>query len=187
MYAKELIDKLSDYESRSGMMTIAKTKILKSEVESATDWMNVFYKNIPLKIRCYVIRNNITFENVPKCPMCGNPSAYDKEWNNSFRTYCSDKCSKQRERLSDYARECLTSYDCLYQKRIVEKISYDNIGSILGCSETPVIRAIKEFNVTDISLRGKSDKATEYQKSRVENNRNKINAIKLEEVLRRNK
>jgi len=180
-------DLIKNYESRSGMMTIAKTISIKAEIESNTAWMDECYSKIPLKIRCYVIHNDITIDNVPKCPICGKPAAFDKEWNNSFRTYCSDKCSKQRERLSDYARECLNNYDWLYQKRIVERVSYDNIGKILGCSETPVISAIKSLNVTDISLRGISDKAVEYRENKVINNRNKLENIKLTDLIRKNK
>jgi hypothetical protein len=162
MYSSELIDLVSKISDKKYMISLSLNKTNRDLIEHETAWMNEFYPKLPLKIRCLTINLEYTETTFPKCTSCGKPVSYDKQYNNSFNKFCSNKCAIQREHISQNAREKLNNYDWLYQKRIVERISYKSIGELLCCSEYPVSNACKLLNIPIIKLNESSTDVKHY-------------------------
>jgi len=104
-YEPKVLQLIHKFEDKRVMISLSLNKEARKIVEEATSFMDIFYKKLPLKIRCLAIRNDWTQENFPKCPNCGNPVSYDKEYQSSFNTFCSDNCSKEHGRLSKETKD----------------------------------------------------------------------------------
>lgn len=152
MYTPELVVLANSSANKSTMIKLSLNKESRILIENATSWMETFYKNIPLKIRCVAILSGYTANSFPKCKNCDSPVGYDKEYQASFNLFCSNKCAKSYGRLPEHTKECLSSYDWLYNKRIVERLSYHSIGELLKCSEVPVKKACSELNIPIVKL-----------------------------------
>ena len=150
MYSEEVIklatDALAD-DTKSTMVVLSKSDSNLNKILSETSWMNSFYKDLPLKIRCITIVSGYDKESYPKCNNCGNPTGYDKEYNNSFNRFCGDKCSKTYGRLSDNVREKLYSHEWMYDKRVKLGLSFRSIGKLLGISDFTVIKSCKNLGI----------------------------------------
>lgn len=147
MHSSELVNMIGDINNKSNMIKLSLNKTNRKIVEEATAWID----NIPLKVRCIIITSGYTENTYPKCLNCGNPVIFNKAYN-TISKYCSDKCVREYGRMSAHTKECLGSYDWLYQKRIVEKVSYSDIGMLLGCSEPTVTKAIKLLRIPLVRL-----------------------------------
>lgn len=132
---KELVKRIND---KKYMISLSLNKPNRHLIEEATQWMDGYYKIIPLKVRCLAIQNDYTAETFPRCPNCGKPAAFEKAYIKTFNEFCSDTCSKEFGRLSKDIKEKLNDKDWLWEKRITEQMSYENIAELLGCSVTPV-------------------------------------------------
>lgn len=152
-YSKEAVNiAMTAMTNKSLMMKLALNKSNRHIIEETTSFLHIQFPIIPIKFRCWLIINDIDESNYPKCGHCGKFASWDKEYSVSINRFCSDKCSKVHGRLSSAVKEKLADYDWLYQKRIVERMSVLNIGILLGCSEIPVSRAIKELKIPKIKL-----------------------------------
>lgn len=122
----------------------------KQQILDITAWMDDFYPKIPIKIRQLSISNNYTANTFPRC-CCGKPVGYDKVYRNKFNQYCSDECSKKyRQRLPKSTIDKLSDYQWLYNKRIVEKLSWESIAIELQCSVTPIKLACKKLKIPSV-------------------------------------
>lgn len=151
-YSDEIQKIVSNIHDKKYMISLGKNVINKNLILNATQWMDTLYPIIPLKIRCLAIQLNYTKDTFPKCPNCESHVGFQKEYCNGFNKFCSDKCSKEYGRLPQEAKEKLNDFDWLYSKRLIEKLSYENIGVLLNCSEIPVKRACKKLNIPNIRL-----------------------------------
>ena len=61
-----------------------------------------------------------------------------------------NRLSKPKTRLTEETYKKLDSYEYLYDARINRKLSYENIGKELGCSEIPVKKACKELGIPKV-------------------------------------
>jgi hypothetical protein len=61
-----------------------------------------------------------------------------------------NRIEKPKTRLSDETYKKLNSYDYLYDARINRKLSYENIGKELGCSEIPVKAACIALDIPKV-------------------------------------
>ncbi len=130
---------------------------LKDEIINATLFMNEF-KAIPsLRIRCKVILNGYTKDTFPKCRKCDEPVCYHDE----IHEFCSPQCSRSYGSLSEEVKQKLQS-EWLYEKRINQKMSYDNIAYELGISHIAVKKACKDMKLPMVRY-NESDYATQLK------------------------
>lgn len=176
---KKLIEEVkSRLNDKSFMISLSLSPKLKSKIEEYTSWMNDFYVKLPLKIRCLAIHLGYNEYTFPRCSECGNPVSYDKEYGKRFNQFCSDSCSKASGRLTQEQRLKLDDYSWLYQKRMVEKLSFDDIALELNCSITPVKKAIKSHKLPDV-------KYNESNSLTLSNLRNKEWLIEQHQIMHR--
>lgn len=145
MYSLEIKELANHTDNKNFMISLGCSKLKKQIILDATSWMN---EKTPLKIRCLAIQNNFTKETFPKCPSCGKDVGYDKAYNNHFLKFCSNDCSSKFSKLPKE----LNDRDWLYQKRVVEKLSYSSIGTLLGCSGFPVTQKCREYDFPRFKL-----------------------------------
>lgn len=152
MYSNSIIEIVQQIDDKKYMIKISLNKNIREQIENETKWMNEFYNKLPLKIRCLAIKLGFTEDTIPKCPTCGNPVTYEKEWQKSFATFCSDKCSKTHGRLTEKQKEQLNDKNWLYDLRINKRLSYLDIGTMIGCSELPVRDACIKLDVPMVKM-----------------------------------
>ncbi len=115
-----------------------------------TNWYTEIYPKTPTKFLDYIKQNDITPENCPKCPVCGKYASYDKAYSNKFIKFCSDKCSKDHGRLTDFQKTKLNDKDWLYLQRIDLRRSYHDIGNELGLSVIPIKKYCKIHEIPSV-------------------------------------
>ena len=158
MYSKELKEICAKTTDKRFMISLSLDKTRKAPIEEATEWMNKHYRKISLKDRCFFVKNDITEDNVPKCPQCGNPVCIDKSYGLILNKFCSDKCSKAYGRLSEISKQRLLDYEWMYLHRIEKEMAYDSIGEILNCSSEPVRRACVNLGIPLVRMNESSVK-----------------------------
>lgn len=135
---QNLIEKLDSNNIDNLTLSISKDQNIiniKTEVVNSTKFLDDI-QSVKIGFRVYCIRNGIT--EIPKC-YCGSNCVPNKADNNKgFTKYCSDYCKKHAPQISQYAIDKLQDRDWLFEKRIVEKLSYLAIGNLIGTSEQPV-------------------------------------------------
>lgn len=153
-YSEQVLKLIDGFENKSQMIKLALNKEARHIIEKETSFMDEFYKKLPMKIRCLAIRNDWSQENFPKCPNCGNPVSYDKEYQSSFNSFCSDKCSKEHGRLPQDIKNKLLDKEFLYDLRFHKKMSYTGIGKIIGVSELSVRKycELHKFPMVDMKM-----------------------------------
>jgi len=130
------------------MIKLSLNKEAKSKILEATKWMD---PKVPLKIRALVIKDGLTSETFPKCRICqASPVTYDKLYQKHLLDVCGSDCGRKERRLSKQSYECLKSYEWLYEQRFVNRKSFEDIASELGCSPHPVRQAAKRLGVPEI-------------------------------------
>jgi hypothetical protein len=145
-YSSDIVELARYSYDKKSMISLSLNKINKTKIIEVTSFMDSFYPIIPLKIRCLAILNNYNEYSFPKCENCGSPTGFDKEYQNSFNRFCSDKCSKEFGRLPIETKKKLSDYVWLYEKRITEHLTYDAIGNLFGISHVPVVAACKKLD-----------------------------------------
>jgi hypothetical protein len=177
MYSNEILELAAASKDTSMMIRLSLDKINRQKIIEATAFMDSFYPKIPLKIRCIAIIQSYNESNFPKCKNCDSPVGYDKEYNNSFNTFCSDKCAKDYGRLPDDIRGKLNDPDWLYQKRIHDRMPYQTIADELGVSDykvksacialgIPLLRYNESTSEVLVKLQDKEFLEAEYSKGK---------------------
>ena len=139
--------------NKSYMISLALNKEIKSAILQFTKWMP---SDTPLKIRALVIHLGYSQETFPFCSVCKTKHVtYEKEYQKSFTDYCGTQCSKKRQlRLSETARLKLNDKGWLFDQRINQSKSIEDIASIVGCSAQPIIDALKRFDIPKFKFNG---------------------------------
>ena len=147
MYNQNLVDWCSK-------ITPIKLSVTKTPEE--LDFKNQLFKETqfldnlipPLKLRYYCVFNNI--KNIPKC-VCGQSVTYNKAYpNKGFNEYCSDYCRKNNRSLKRSFLSFLKDKEWLYEQRITQQKSKEQIAEELSCSITPINKWLKIHNIPDV-------------------------------------
>lgn len=139
------------FDDKKKMISLSLNKTQRQNIVNATAWMDKYFSKIPLKIRCLVVKEGYDEISYPRC-VCGKPTSFDKEYNDHLNEFCSDKCRKARQRLSDQATARLNDREWLWQRRMVDQRAITDIAAELGCSITPIKNALKRFDIPTIRL-----------------------------------
>lgn len=138
----DLINIIQNNWNKSSFIKISLNKDIRKEIEESTSFLNKYYKNPPLRTRAYVLINHIDENNIPKCKCgCGEVCAIDRTYTeNGFRLYANSNCSRVSSKICKNVKSKLENYDWMYQKRIIEKESIENIAKELKISTSPVYK-----------------------------------------------
>jgi len=146
----ELKDIIENNWGKNEFMSLSLNKDFRDSIIKHTSFLDKYYQKIPLRIRSYVILNNLTEFTLPKCS-CGKPSALDITYPiNGFRTYCGSECSRKNKTIEKEALEKLKDKDWLYDQRITNQKSIELIGKELGVSHIPVQKWIRHHGLDDM-------------------------------------
>jgi predicted DNA-binding protein YlxM (UPF0122 family) len=144
MYSDDVILLSEAVNDKSKMIKLSLSED-KNKILDATKWFDSFTIQPSLRIRCLAILNGITEHTFPKCKCCGANVSYHDE----FKSFCSPSCSRKHGHLSDDVKEKLQG-DWLKEKRIQDRLSYDNIASLLGISHIAVKRACIKMGLPEV-------------------------------------
>lgn len=152
MYSESLIEFLKNNWDKSSFISISLNSAIKKQIEQETRFLNSYYDNIPLRTRAYVIVNQITENNIPRCKCeCGRVCSIDKSYTiNGFRTYANSDCSRKSKTISKEAKSKLENYVWLYDQRITQKKAIEQIGIELNISTIPVTKYLKFHKLHDL-------------------------------------
>jgi predicted transcriptional regulator len=152
MFKMNLVQYLEENWNRSSFIKVSLNKNIKNKIELETSFLDKYYKNPPLRTRAYVIVNSITEENLPKCKCgCGKVCAIDKTYaENGFRLYADSNCSRKDKTISKNAKSKLENYEWIYEQRITQKKSIEDIAKQLEISTVPVVKYLKKHDLKDL-------------------------------------
>lgn len=146
------------------MIKLSLNQELKNNIIEATNWLHI---STPLKIRALTINKGYTQETFPKCKCCNNYVTYDKAYQNSLNTYCSSECSRSdKKRLSVDTYNKLNNYEWLYEQRIVQQKSFEELAVELNCSPIPVKRACKILKIPHVRYNESNSLIKSYLKNK---------------------
>jgi transcriptional regulator with XRE-family HTH domain len=148
----ELKKYLNENWDKSKFIQISLNKSIKTEIENQTEFLNKYYDNIPLRTRAYVIVNSITEETIPKCKCgCGTVCGIDKTYTeNGFRLYANSTCSRKDKTIDKNAKLKLEDYNWIYDQRVVNKKSIEDIANQLNISTIPVVKYLKYHKLNNL-------------------------------------
>lgn len=148
----ELKEYLNQNWDKSSFIKISLNKDLKSQIENSTKFLDKYYNNLPLRTRAYVIVNSITEETLPKCKCgCGEVCGIDKTYTeNGFRLYANSTCSRKDKTIDKNAKSKLEDYSWIYNQRIIQKKSIEDIANQLNISTIPVVKYLKYHKLNDL-------------------------------------
>jgi transposase len=144
-----LIQHLQENWDKSNFIKISLNKSLKEQIEENTVFLNSYYSNIPLRTRAYVLVNDITEQSIPRCKCeCGEVCAIDKTYTeNGFRLYANSNCSRKSKTISSESKNKLDNYEWIYNQRIIQKKSIEQIAKELSISTIPVVKYLKKHKI----------------------------------------
>ena len=148
----ELKKYLNENWDKSKFIQISLNKSIKTQIENQTEFLNKYYDNIPLRTRAYVIVNSITEETIPKCKCgCGTVCGIDKTYTeNGFRLYANSTCSRKDKTIDKNAKLKLEDYNWIYEQRVVNKKSIEDIANQLNISTIPVVKYLKYHKLNNL-------------------------------------
>lgn len=124
-----------------------KVKIIKDN----TLFLDSLYPKVPLRTRAYVIINDITESSIPRCK-CGKYAAINTTHSEQgFRKYCGPECSRCDKTIDKNILNTLDDYEFLYQEKIIDQKSIEQIAEELKISITPVIKYLKKYNLYQLN------------------------------------
>lgn len=148
----DLVQHLKNNWDKSSFIKLSLNKNIKKQIELETNFLDKYYINPPLRTRAYVIINSITEETLPKCKCgCGKVSSIDKTYTeNGFRLYANSNCSRKDKTISKESKGKLEDYEWIYNQRIIQKRSIEDIANELNISTIPVVKYLKIHNLNDL-------------------------------------
>lgn len=140
---------LSNHWDKSNFIKISLNKKIKELIEKETKFLDFHYENIPLRTRAYVILNEITEDKIPKCKCgCNQVCCINRTYTeNGFRKYANGNCSRKDKTIEKNIKLKLENYDWLYENRIIQKKSIEQISKELSISTIPVVKYLKIHNI----------------------------------------
>jgi predicted transcriptional regulator len=147
-----LIHHLQENWDRSNFIKISLNKSLKEQIEEQTRFLDSYYSSVPLRTRSYVLVNNITEKSIPRCKCgCGEVCAIDKTYTEKgFRLYANSDCSRKSKTISSQSKNKLEDYEWIYDQRIVQKKSIEQIAQELSISTIPVVKYLKKHQIHNL-------------------------------------
>ena len=140
------LDWLDKIDDKSEMIKISLDKEKVAYAKSMTPWLDNIIKNPAMKLRCNIIKQGITEDTFPRCA-CGKYVTDKKSNRGELLSACSVAC---HNKITSYPKE-LDDREWLYQKRIVEKLSLENIGKLIGCSEPTVTKMCDYHSIPKVN------------------------------------
>jgi len=140
---------LNNNWSKSDFIKLSLNQKIKNKIIEETKFLDLYYKDIPLRTRAYVIVNDITEETIPKCKCgCEKVCSIDKTYSeNGFRQYANSNCSRKDKTINENVKLKLENYEWIYNQRIIQKKSIEEISKELNISTIPVVKYIKFHNI----------------------------------------
>jgi hypothetical protein len=75
----DLIKYLQENWDKSKFIKVSLNNSIRNQIENSTSFLNLHYDSIPLRVRAYVLVNDITENTIPKCKCgCGKVCGIDK-------------------------------------------------------------------------------------------------------------
>ena len=131
------------------------------KIRGATAFLDTF-SPVAMSLRIKCILDKIL--EVPVCHECGNHIAY--KGITEFKKYCSDECRlRNNNTLTPDTYAKLESYDWMYAHRVSKRMSQQEIGKLLGISESPVREYLIKHNLNN----EKYNEAMPFAKSKLRN------------------
>lgn len=117
------------------------------QLKKETEFLDKNYKQVPIRTRGYVIKNDITEETLPKCACgCGKVAAINKNTPaDGFMQYHKSSCAARR--VSPQVIEFLSNKEWFYEQRVNQRKSFDTIAAELKVSNTTVKKWAKTHNI----------------------------------------
>lgn len=145
----DLVKYLNENWSKSNFIKISLNKIIRKEIEKQTFFLNNYYDSIPLRTRAYVIVNQIDENKIPRCKCgCGKVCRIDRTYTeNGFRIYSSSDCSRKDKTIDKSIIIKLENYEWIYNQRINEKKSIEQISQELNISTITVAKYLGKHNL----------------------------------------
>lgn len=143
---------LKDNWDKSSFMKISLNETLRTQIENETKFLDLYYDKIPLRTRAYVILNRIDQYSLPKCKcQCQRLCAIDKTYpERGFRLYATPECSRSNKTIDKEAKAKLEDYDWIYDQRIIQKKSIEQIALDLNVSTLPVSQYLKKHKLNEL-------------------------------------
>ena len=147
-----LVEHLKENWDKSSFMKISLNQSIRKEIEENTRFLDEYYSSVPLRTRVYVLVNGITENTIPKCKCnCGNVCAIDKTYTErGFRSYANPSCSRRSKTIQLESKQKLENYEWIYNQRITQKKSIEQIAKDLNISTIPVAKYLKNHNLHDL-------------------------------------
>lgn len=145
----DLIEYLKENWDKSNFIKVSLNTSIRTQIEDTTSFLNKHYNSIPLRTRAYVITHQITESTIPKCKcgcekVCGIDRTYSE---NGFRSYSSSICSRKDNTIDKSILKKLDNYEWIYNQRITEKKSIEQIANELKISTIPVVKYLKKHKI----------------------------------------
>ena len=147
-----LVEHLKENWDKSSFMKISLNQSIRKEIEESTRFLNQYYSSVSLRTRAYVLVNEITENTIPKCKCnCGKVCAIDKTYaERGFRSYANPSCSRRSKTIQFESKQKLENYEWIYNQRITQKKSIEQIAKELNISTIPVAKYLKNHNLHDL-------------------------------------
>lgn len=141
----DLVQLLQENWDNSSFIKLSLNKLIKKEIEEQTEFLNEYYDSVPLRTRAYVILHSITKDTLPKCKCgCEKVCAINKTYTTEgFRDYANSTCSRKSKTIDQEAKNKLENFDWIYDQRINQKKSIEQIAKDLNISTIPVAKYLK--------------------------------------------
>lgn len=147
-----LVEHLKENWDKSSFMKISLNQSIRKEIEENTRFLDEYYSSVSLRARAYVLVNEITENTIPKCKCnCGKVCAIDKTYaERGFRSYANPSCSRRSKTIQLKSKQKLEDYEWIYNQRITQKKSIEQIAKDLNISTIPVAKYLKNHNLHDL-------------------------------------
>jgi transcriptional regulator with XRE-family HTH domain len=147
-----LVEHLKENWDKSSFMKISLNQSIRKEIEENTQFLDKYYSSVSLRTRAYVLINEIEENTIPKCKCnCGKVCAIDKTYaERGFRSYANSSCSRKSKTIQLESKKKLEDYEWIYNQRITQKKSIEQIAKDLNISTIPVVKYLKNHNLHDL-------------------------------------
>lgn len=146
---KELIRSNWD---KSNFIKMSLNQSLRDEIIKQTLFLDQYYSDVPLRTRSYVILNDIKEDTIPKCKCnCGKVCAIDRTYTeNGFRLYADANCSRKDKTIDKNIEKKLKNYDWIFNERVTQKKSIEQIANELKISTIPVVKYLRFHKIDNL-------------------------------------
>lgn len=153
---------------RKNNRALYNTKEFRDEVIGKTQWLDSIYpdQKIPIRIRIMVEQMGLSGDTFPRCPSCGKPVGYDKARHSKLLKFCSNACSSNRDYLPKEIVDKLSSYEWVYEQRVLKQKSYELIAQELAISTIPVRKWVDRHNLPLFKLNESQSQTLAYLKDK---------------------